>query len=206
MDNNIVSLKNWLSRHKSSDDYIKLFYNMDKTMKDIHDRGYFITSFNQEDIFTNGDIVKYLDTMKMDNDHNDYYVNQNIYYLSCMAIGVYNDCLSYINPQNKSGLKENYSSFSSLIPSDVSGYYYGIIVNDYKDVYLSEFMDKKREMKSLNGGNSSSLEKGKTLTLGTQYGKMYAYNDKSAAFISIVLFPTIIFLLALIIPIMIFLT
>ena len=207
---NAITLNEWLSKHSVNNkddigDYLNLFYDMDRSMKDLHNSNFYVDNFNINTIYVNDRDVYYTYVKKMDNDDKDYLISKNIYYLSCLALGVYNDCLSYIRPTNKEGLKENYSTFSSSVPKDVQSYYYGIFVDDANKVYLSDFIDTKREREGM--GRESSAEKANVKKLSTPYGKMYMSDDdnKIAAFALTYIFPAIIFLLALIIPIIIFL-
>ncbi len=210
------TLKEWLLRHninKDSDisDFKNLFNRMDFSMKKLHQSGKYVTSFHIEDIVIFGEGVYYAKTSKLYLDDQDYMIHRNIVYLSCLAIGIYGDCLGYIHPDYMSNIRDNFSSFSMFIPEDVVPYYKGIIERD-SNVYLSDYVKSKiesdieRDRNILDQGNSSSNHKGiSTYSKSTFVGRLLADDSNKAAFIQLVLFPVIIFLLAILIPIMIIL-
>lgn len=217
---NVQTLKQWILAHNVNSDkdlkeFGNLFYNLDLGMRKLHDNGYYVASFNINSILIQGDFVQFQGVNKFPFDNKEYFVHQNIYYLSCLAIGIYNDCLDYINPDNKEMLKTNFESFSEFIPSDVVPYYKGIIMRD-STVYLSDYIKSKvqieiqKEQESLGGSfNSSNKSRGaSTYTKSTLMGKLYSDredNSNISAFIQIFLFPIIILLLAILIPIIIIL-
>ena len=124
-----------------------------------------------------------------------------------MAIGIYNECLQFIRPDNKASMKENFSYFSSLIPKDMISYYNGII-NNNATVYLSDYVDAYNKRINISDVSSSSVnnkytsEKDKVLVKSTEYGKLFSEMNASA-FAMIYIFPAIIFLMAILIPILI---
>lgn len=215
-DASICTLREWLLEHNVNKDKDKdipefknLIYHLDFTMKNLHHAGEFITSFNIDDILVSGQFVKYTRTSKLYYEDRDYLIHKNIIYLSCFALGVYNDCLNYINPDNLSGIKENFSAFSMFIPEDVVPYYKGIFQRD-ANVYLSDYVkakverDRIRDVSMLNQDGSSNNKNISTYSKSTLAGRLFA-DDNKAAFIQLVLFPVIILLLAILIPIMIIL-
>lgn len=216
---NICTLGEWLSEHnvnkdKEIPDFKKLFYNLDMGMKNLHEKGEYVTSFNINDILISGDFVKYNKTSDLYYEDSDYFIHKNIFYLSCLAIGVYNDCLNYINPENVEGVKENFSDFATFIPEDVLSYYKGIVERD-ASVYLSDYVNARvdREINTNKSllesadqplGNSNANKKSSSYSKSTLIGKLYT-DDNNGAFIKFILFPVIIILLAILIPIMVIL-
>lgn len=212
--NDIYTLKEWLALHniKSSEGVEKLksiFSNMDREMKELHSNNYYIKSFNVNNILISGDYIKYTDIGILDSDYRRDYINKNIYYLACLQLGIYSDCLEYINPENKKYLKEEFDSFSIFLPDDIMLYYKGVFVNEL-NIYLDDFLRAKirREM----GNNSSLLDDGNNRRQGMHYskstmvGRIMSDDSNIAAFITIWLFPIIILLLSIIIPLMIILS
>ena len=120
---------------------------MDKKMKMYHDNNYVITNFdiNKTIIYEaydeNGNLI-------FDADYSEYAPigpdtftpTQNVFYLACLAVGIYNNCLSYINPAQPKFLKENFNLFAENMPTEVVPYYRGIIERGFS-VYLNEFID-----------------------------------------------------------------
>lgn len=208
------SLKDWLDNHNinKSDDLKELkniFFNMDLQMKSLHNSNYFITNFSIDTIFVGDRGVVFSSVYLMDNDDHEHYINENIYYLACLELGVYCDFLNYINPNNREYLKNNFHEFSSFLPEDVSSYYNGVFVNDLR-IYLSDFVrakiNKDMIIDSDSSSNSNTASKGVSITKSTLAGRLMSDNDnKSAAFVRIVLFPFIILFLSILIPLMIIL-
>ena len=96
-----------------------------------------------------------------------------------------------------------------FIPEDVVPYYKGIFQRD-ANVYLSDYVkakverDRIRDVSMLNQDGSSNNKNISTYSKSTLAGRLFA-DDNKAAFIQLVLFPVIILLLAILIPIMIIL-
>lgn len=205
-----ITLNEWFSNHNINDksdiaSYLDLFYDMDRSMKYLHENGYYVTTFSDySNIFINDRTVLYKNVEQLYPEDRDYIINNNIYALSSLALCIYNE-LPYKRPFNKESLRENYSFFSSSIPSDVSNYYNGIFMND-ASVYLSDYIDAKREREGYQtSGYKSSKGSGKALSYGTEYGKMYSGDDKANAFVMVFLFPALIFLLSILIPLILIL-
>lgn len=205
-----ITLNEWFSNHNINDksditSYLDLFYDMDRSMKYLHENGYYVTTFSDySNIFINDRTVLYKNVEQLYPEDRDYIINNNIYALSSLALCIYNE-LPYKRPFNKESLRENYSFFSSSIPSDVSNYYNGIFMND-ASVYLSDYIDAKREREGYQtSGYKSSKGSGKALSYGTEYGKMYSGDDKANAFVIVFLFPALIFLLSILIPLILIL-
>ena len=212
--NDFYTLREWLAFHniRSSeglDELKNIFCNMDRELKRMHSNNYYVKSFNIESIFISGEFVKYNDIGMFDNDYRRDYINKNIYYLACLQLGIYSDCLEYINPENKSYLKESFDSFAIFLPEDVSLYYKGVFVNEL-NIYLDDFL--KAKLKREIGNNNSLLDEGSGKNQGMRYskstavGRIMSDDNNIAAFITIWLFPVIILLLAIIIPLMIILS
>ncbi len=213
-NNNIESVASWISYHNVNNNkdlelFKRLFYNMDKEMKKLHMNNYYIKDFNINNILVSGDYIKYTAISLLDSDKS-YFINRNIYYLACFELAIYSECLNYINPDNKEYLKENFNDFAVFIPNDFLAYYKGIFVNG-SSVYLSDYMNikSKREMKdSTSFGNNSNIStNGKNMSYNksTLAGRLLT-DDNKAAFIQVFLFPVIIILLAILIPLMIILS
>lgn len=212
---NYITLKKWLNSHNSNHDseiaeFQKLFYNMDLNMKNIHERGYYITDFNINNILISDNKVKFNGVKKLFYEDQEYFIRKNIFYMSCLAIGVYNDCLNYINPENSKSLKDNFQYFTNFIPADVVPYYKGIVERDAR-VYLSDYVKakvaqerkKEQSLLDISGQNSSSSKSSNMVkSKSTLVGRLYS-DDNTAAFVQIVLFPVIIILLSILIPIFI---
>lgn len=207
-NDNIFSLNDYLSLNNSDDKYRKLFFSMDFSMKRLHENGYFVKDFSLSSILV------YSDGNNMSINYNfvgrgcsDDLKRQNILYLSCLAIGVYSSCLKYMNPKKLDFLVDNFDEFAQFIPNEDVPYYKGIILRG-ASVYYSDFVRAKKEqelknLQSVSDGYSSNLNNGIKLTKSTEVGRMNASDDKNqSAFITVLLFPIIIFMLGIMISFM----
>lgn len=206
-NNGTTTLDDYLSMCTNDEQRQKLFFSMDLSMKKLHDSNYYIRSFNANDILVyegNKNLDIYYKSV--DNGCDNFYKKQNIFYLTCFVIGVYSDCLRYMNPKKPDFLISNFDEFAQFIPSDDVPYYKGIVMRG-SSVYYSDFIKAKRQREFGNVqamSNSSSIEGGTALTKSTLIGRMNASDDfDQKAFISVLLFPVIIMVLGFIVPFLI---
>ncbi len=208
-DIDVLNLNEWLIRHnvnKESEEqnFKKLFYNMDLKMKKLHRKGYYIDSFKGEDILIQGNNVEFNSLKKMYQEDSDYIIRKNIYFSAVTAISIYCSCM--INPNSKAFLKENFNEFAFFIPDDNKPYYRGIIERESK-VYLSDYMDAKikRDIEKESENLGEGINNSRQLNKSTMAGRLL--NDESnssiAGYALIYAFAGIIFLLAILIPLLI---
>ncbi|MBR4617841.1 MAG: hypothetical protein IKO49_00825 [Bacilli bacterium] len=202
------------SRDKDVPEMKKMFLSMDKKIKLYHEHNYVINSFRVQDIViyqsidNNGEIKYDTDFKEVvsSNESTNYTANDNIFYAACLAIGIYNNCLSYINPENPVFLKNNFSLFAENMPLEVVPYYRGVIERG-ATVYLSEFIEAKEkqeidrmraeaEFEEERLAKKSEIKKDPRASV-----KNETWGTRDAAFSSIALFPILIALLGVIIPI-----
>lgn len=188
---------------------------MDKKMKMYHDNNYVITNFdiNKTVIYQarddKGNLIFDADFSEYQPvGQNTFTTKDNIFYLSCLAIGIYNNCLSYINPANPKFLKENFNLFAENMPTDVVPYYRGIIERGFS-VYLNEFVESKnqqeiskmqREAEEMAAKEAELNNKPKVAPLRSKDNDIWGTKD--AAFSAISYFPIIFMLLGIIIPVL----
>lgn len=211
-NNSSLTLNEYLSVCSSDAERKKLFLNMDSALKKLHGSNYYVKDFNVNGIYVYGTDRGGLDIYYSIVDSGlDFSLKQkNIFYLSCLAVGVYSGCLPYINPSNPDFLVSNFNEFAQFIPEDSIPYYKGVVCNN-ASVYYSDFIATKneREINALKelGDSISGSSKGKSgvaFTKSTAIGRMNASDDKNqAAFISIMLFPVIIMFISFLIPFLI---
>lgn len=211
MDSNVVSLRDFLDNHninKVNDlkELENIFYMMDLEMKKLHSYNYYVNDFSVYNIFVSNTRVIFNGVSLMDNEDKEHYINNNIYYLACLELGIYCDILGYMNPNNKEYFRDNFNDLNTFLPEEVSLYYKGIFVNDLRG-YLSDFINKRKEIDNSSyndNGNNKSI--GVSLSKSTFVGRMMSESDKkNAAFIRIILFPFIILFLSILIPLMVIL-
>ena len=188
---------------------------MDKKMKMYHDNNYVITNFdiNKTIIYEaydeNGNLI-------FDADYSEYAPigpdtftpTQNVFYLACLAVGIYNNCLSYINPAQPKFLKENFNLFAENMPTEVVPYYRGIIERGFS-VYLNEFIDSKNQQEIAKmqeeakkmAEEEAEKERKKNQQAAPRSKNNDIWGTSDAAFSSIAFFPIVFLLLGIIIPI-----
>lgn len=211
---NTVSLDEWLQFNSDTEKRRNLFINMSSSLKYIHNRGYYVSSF----LPTNIDVLdgatsqvrfNELDIMPDDYKIKTDIVRQNIFDTAFLQIGIYTDCLPYLR---RDFLVDNFDEFSTFIPSTDIPYYRGVIQRG-ANVYLVDFCNelRNRELAALgaslgdnnnqssnvginqsNGKGNKILNKsnGKSILSDDQYSSIYDLNKtKDAAFVSFLLIP-----------------
>ena len=201
------------SRDKDLEEIKKFFLAFDKRMKMYHEHNYVITSFKLQDIVVyesiyNGQNVYDVDFKDYTESSNtDITPKDNIFYAACLAVGVYNNCLSYINPDKPQYLKNNFYQFAENIPTDVVSYYRGVIERD-ADVYLTEFVttSKQQEIDRMKREMEQQNESEQRKNIQVSKPKSSIQNDtwgtSDAAFSSVALFPILFSILGILIPIL----
>ncbi len=212
-------MKNWQEEYHEIEEYQRVFYLMDSTMKYIHENNYQIANFDGNEIILGFDdqtkeinYVLYQSLLPFSNEAVEE-MHRNIYNLAFLAIGIYSSTLPYLKPEF---LKENFSQFEYSLPKDDIRYYRDVITrNNY--FYYSDFVNARneREINTINkdleklDGNGSS--KGRSMTKATVAGRYMsdAYDhaftsddNKTAAFVTRFVLSFIIIALSLLIPIM----
>ena len=146
------TLDEYIKTYHNNDEYTRLFYVMDSTMKYIHGKGYYVINFNPKNIVVgvtnnNEDYVNFKSIDVMDDDITNK-INNNIYNLAFLEIGILSETLEHLKPEF---LKENYSQFKIFIPADLVNYYQMIVVNG-GHTYLCAYIEikNKQEITKLN--------------------------------------------------------
>lgn len=139
-----ITLKEWFMSYHTDDDFVKMFLIMDKTMKYIHDNGYYIINFNPKNIFigvnNKEDYVIFNSLDVMDDDITNK-INNNIYNMAFLEVGLLSETLDYLKPEF---LKQNFSQFKIFIPENLVNYYQAILVTGGR-YYLFNYVDIKNQ-------------------------------------------------------------
>ena len=206
------------SREKDVPIIQDMLLSLDKKMKMYHDNNYIITNFDinrttiYEKVDEKGNLIFDADFSEYAPiDQSRFTTTDNIFYLSCLAIGIYNNCLSYINPAQPKFLKENFNLFAENMPTDVVPYYRGIIERGFS-VYLNEFVESKtqqeiakmqQEAEQMRAQEEERQKKeAKAKPLSSKDNDVWG--TRESAFSAIAFFPIIFMLLGIIIPIIYF--
>ena len=146
------TLDEYTKTYHNNNEYTRLFYVMDSTMKYIHGKGYYVINFNPKNIVVgvtnnNEDYVNFKSIDVMDDDITNK-INNNIYNLAFLEIGILSETLEHLKPEF---LKENYSQFKIFIPENLVNYYQMIVVNG-GHTYLCDYIEikNKQEITKLN--------------------------------------------------------
>jgi len=216
-----VKFSEWI--HGKTDEELRtVFFNMDLAMKYIHEKGFCIKSFdlNEIEILNNSPKqVKFNTLLKLPNEfsYDNELIHEDIYNMAFLHIGIYTKCLKYMKPKF---LKENFDSFATFLPEGDVPYYRGIVQRG-ANVYFSDYVFKARE-RDINKisdqvDTNNSKDGSRTLVKSNGHsimdyessivGMNSKINDsiyrqlnikKDAAFIGFMIFPTIIFVLSII--------
>lgn len=146
------TLDEYTKSYHDNDEYTHLFYVIDSTMKYIHGKGYYVINFNPKNIVVgvtnnNEDYVNFKSIDVMDDDIANK-INNNIYNLAFLEIGLLSETLDYLRPDF---LKQNFSQFKIFIPENLVNYYQMIVVNG-GHTYLCDYLEikNKQEITKLN--------------------------------------------------------
>lgn len=146
------TLDEYTKSYHDNDEYTRLFYVMDSTLKYIHGKGYYVINFNPKNIVVgvtnnNEDYVNFKSIDVMDDDITNK-INNNIYNLAFLEVGLLSETLEHLRPDF---LKQNFSQFKIFIPENLVNYYQMIVVNGGHH-YLSEYLEikNKQEITKLN--------------------------------------------------------
>lgn len=224
-NDNSVSIQQWM-KGKTDDEIRELFFNMSLTMKYIHEKGYCINSFSPLDIeILNNSVqnIKYDVLLKLpDNKLSaNELIHEDIYNMAFLNIGIYSDCLKYLKPNF---LKENFNSFITFLPEGDVSYYRGIVLNGasvyFSDYYLSKRdrdlnnleseisngesgkSNNKRFVKSNGHSISDNVLNNNSLINKQIYNQLDSVRD--SAFVLFMIFPTILFIVGVVIGIILF--
>lgn len=210
----VITLKEWFADSHIDKEKRELFLYLDLAMRYVHDRGCCIKTFNPSEIeILNNSInqVKFNTLLKMPEDDLNYQnqlKNEDIFNSSILQVLLYSKF-----PLNTPAdfIKEHYDDFITFLPESDINYYRGVIQNNVS-VYFTEFeLERiKRENQKLeneldsNGSNNSFFkpiyklkEKFSNDKINNAiYKKVNTY--KEAAFINILLYPTVVIVLVLV--------
>ncbi len=222
-----LNLKEWLETNHEIESRQKLFYNMSRTMNYIHDRDYYIKSFNLKEIeILNPEKlspIRYDTVVRMPKEYKEQIIREDIYNLAFIQISAFaNIKIENLKPIY---LKENFSEFQKYLPQMDVPYLQGIIERG-AGIYYYEYIDKrnKQELERLQRetdseinnssrsiSNSLGIQRTKTTAVGksmvdSDTKKLYGdlVDTKQAAFVSFLIFPVSLILLGIILVMVVF--
>ena len=213
------SLVEWYNRYPKMDDVTNKFILMDRTLKYIHENGYYVTNFNPKNImigFNSSDnYIVYKNISPMSSDAKNLEAS-NIYNLAFLELSIYANMLETIDYLKPQFVKEHFNEFKVFLPEDLANYYQRVLVSNGGG-YLSVYVNSKNE-RLINDtagalGNSSNRklvksnghyqsDDSKQLVPLEMFDKN---NNNIGAFVSSFLLTFIVIALTLLIPLVIFL-
>ena len=156
MNNDTITLKDWLKVNKNIEDKRELYLYGDMALNYLHDKGVEVSSFDPEDIdIIEGDIRKIKFNYLTDNKNYDD-LKTNLYEYAKLGIRMYLDYYDYLDD---SFLKSNYNEFAFGLPKDDVNYFKGIIQRG-SFVYFNEFDFelRKKKLKELGEEVTDSVD------------------------------------------------
>ena len=203
-NNESATLEQWVQAHYSEEELRSIFLNMDRALKYIHDHGYCIEVFYPTEIKVLNNETDHIQFNKLvelssDPDIRREMIREDIFNSSLIQVGIYSKSLKYLNPEF---LKENFDDFSQFIPQDDIPYYRGVIQRG-ASVYFCEFAieKRKRDLEALekelgeNGGKELiKVPDNEDITNNKINDQIYIQINgmRDAAFVNLLLIPTII--------------
>lgn len=209
-----ISLNSWIGSFRNEEEMREIFLNMDRAMKYLHERGYCIRTFDPRHIMILNNSTNQIkfEPIKMPNDEGEKrkIIKEDIYNSSFVQVGLYSNCLQYLN---KTFLKSNFDDFSQFVPVGDVPYYRGVIDRG-ASVYFCEYAMEKvnRDLAAMEAelaveGKTSNTQRKKYDDTGINdrindsIYKEISKGRKEAAFISFLLFPTAILVLGMILAV-----
>ena len=199
-----TTLDQWVKDHYSEEELRSIFLNMDRALKYIHDHGYCIEIFYPTEIEVLNNNIEYIQFKKLvelssDPDIRREMIKEDIFNSSLIQVGIYSKSLKYLNPDF---LRENFDEFAQFIPQDDIPYYRGVIQRG-ASVYYCEFALEKRnrdleelekELGEEGGKELVKVPENEDMTNAKVNDKIYGPINgmKDAAFVNLLLIPTII--------------
>lgn len=210
-----LNLKDYLDSGPDLNSKQKLFYNMSKTMKYIHDKDYSIANFNPKEIeildIEKLGPIQYNTVLRISPETKQDVVAKDIYNLSFIQISTYSNI--NLNDLKPIFLKENFSKFEQFLPSEDVPYLRGVIERG-STIYYYQYMDErnKRQIENLTNQVDQSnnivssgygIQKTKSTAIGKamvdkETRKLYdkLVSNKESAFVSFLIFPISLIILA----------
>lgn len=179
---NVMNVEEWFFQHNSSEDVANMHYILDKTLKYIHSKGYYVVDFSFKEILTNGESAQYNKVTSNDFKDKNKKNQDNVLMLTSLITKVYNGFPVNVPIQF---LKDNFDEYKYVFVDGTEDYFAGVI-KDGNVGYYSDYCDLKK-----SGDMKKSSQR--SLTKSTPVGRMMT-NDE-AAYANVLILPAIITLL-----------
>lgn len=212
-----MDLKEYYETQPSTEDMQRLYYNMSTAMKYVHEHDYCIKSFNLSDIevldVEKKGPIRYKTVVKMPITEENQLINEDIYNIAFIQIGIYSGTLNYLKPKF---LKENFNMFAEFLPQEDIPYFRGVVESG-ASVYYCDFVAERtrREVETLQKevgeGSAMGIQKKKATSIGSAFtdkDTRNLYRDlddaKQSAFVSFLILPIAMIVLGIVLSIVLF--
>lgn len=207
-----ITLKEWLEHNHSDEDLKALFYNMSSTLKYIHERNYFVQTFNTSQIKIVNEKklgpIQYNTIVEVPKGESEEIKREDIYNLAFMQIGIYSNTLNVLKPNF---LKEHFDSFTPFLPADDVPYYRGIATRGAR-VYYADYIEEKNrreiaKLEEMTEGEERGMQRVKTTAAGKAFNdrdtdRLYSdINRGESAFTTLVIIPVIMIVIGIVLSI-----
>lgn len=220
----ITTVKDWFREGHTSDEQRELFLYMDFAMKYVHERGYCVATFNPKEIEilnNSTNQIKFNTLLKIPDDDINFQqklINEDIQNSSTLQIILYSNF-----PLNTKTdfIKEHFDEFTTFLPEKDVPYYRGVIERG-ASVYFTEYelervkrenenLEKEINSISNDGREQSNIYKKDLYSMfsndkiNNAIYKKINNNLQDSAFLNILIYPTVIIVLALVLTFVLFL-
>lgn len=208
-----ITLDGWVHSFRSQEELRTVFLYMDRALKYVHTHGYCVKSFHPKEIellHSAVNQIKFDTLLEMPGDVSSQkqLIQEDIYHSAFLQIGLYSN---YFWEPNF--LKENFDSISMFLPKEDVSYYKGVIQRG-ASVYFNEYVSEKqfRDLQQLEkqmGNDASGGGLGRQFIKSNGKSVIGEENDSvndqiyrqingkdDAAFISFLLYPTLLLVIA----------
>ena len=176
-----ISLSRYLLYENDKSKILEMIYQLDKQLKLLHSKHFYVQNLNAESILYNED-----ETFSFNNILKFTQLSLGIYAFVSFPQNVFTD----YSKLDEEFIYNNYLMIREFVPYAAD--YYDSIIIDKRYSYYSDYIDRMKERES------SSNKRGNSLIKATTAGKLYSDDSNNkAAFSNVVFYPLILFMFVL---------
>lgn len=191
-----ISLSRYLLYENDKSKILEMIYQLDKQLKLLHSKHFYVQNLNAEAILYNEDETFSFSSIIRNSYDEEKNIKNNILKFTQLSLGIY----AFVSfPQNvftdyskldEQFIYNNYLMIREFVPYAVE--YYDSVIIDKRYSYYSDYIDRMKERES------SSNKMGNSLIKATTAGKLYSDDSNNkAAFSNVVFYPLILFMFVL---------
>lgn len=191
-----ISLSRYLLYENDKSKILEMIYQLDKQLKFLHSKHFYVQNLNAEAILYNEDETFSFSSIIRNSYDEEKNIKNNILKFTQLSLGIY----AFVSfPQNvftdyskldEEFIYNNYLMIREFVPYAAD--YYDSIIIDKRYSYYSDYIDRMKERES------SSNKRGNSLIKATTAGKLYSDDSNNkAAFSNVAFYPLILFMFVL---------